>query len=387
MALIDQLKGAITDQIDTTEKKIYLLLTILGIFIINKLKKKQDEYLKRTMLKRPALKAIETKVSAVPKSFNWAKTEPRPYRPFRAGPYYMTMGLTKCSPNDWLLLENTYKDITKLRSEIVDKHRQNTVLHHPMADDPIKEVYDMCVNYVLTKFPKYFVVDSENPELVHNKITDVKIPKSSTSFTSKDGVSEMIRTIARNIEEDFLILMYNEDDKQYYLRSGTFAFPSGFDPAEKLNLALKDIHGPVPLYKQRLEESMDRYFERIKVDEWIERFNWGIQTHEELYAPVENHAAPDTEVKALKAEDLDFSKVFLRCERQILTRLPKTQALLFTIRTYLTPLSQIRKEPRALELADAIQNLPDSLAHYKKREEWGDAVIQYLNHESNGKKK
>jgi hypothetical protein len=97
-----------------------------------------------------------------------------------------------------------------------------------------------------------------------------------------------------------------------------------------------------------------------------------------LYAPALNHAPSHIELKPLERSDLDFDKVFLRVERQILTRLPRTNALLFTIRTYATPLSHVKAEGKGPELAEAIDGLPAALAHYKKAVEWGPAVKDYL---------
>jgi hypothetical protein len=320
------------------------------------------------------------KITPVKSDFDWKSTTPRPYRPFKKGPHFMTMGIQTCSPNDWLLLENTYETITNLRGDIIDNNKEHTVLYHPMAQEAVEEVYELCLGYMMDKYPQYFYVD-QDPAYLVNGIKDVKVAVKAKSIGSCD---EIIRTLARNIEEDFLILMLDEDTQQYYLRAGSFAFPSGFDPAIKLNLALKDIHGPVPLYKEKIEKSMDRFFAKMKVGQWVQRYNWSIQTHSQLYAPSLNHAPEGVRLEPLDPKMLNFSKVYMRCERQILTRLPRTKHLLFTIRTYLTPLSELRKEERCLELAEAIDSLPDNMAHYKKREEWGPAVTAYLRKEVEG---
>lgn len=316
------------------------------------------------------------KLIPVEDDFDWEATEPRAYRPFKNGPYHLTMGLKKCEYNDFLLIENTYKDITKIRAEVVEQHQDNTVLSHLMADDAVREVYDWFIDYMVQKYPKYFIKDDEK-QLVHNSINNVTIPASSGAFG--DDIGEMIRTLSRNIEEDFLILIFDDETDQYYLRAGSFLFASGFNPAAKLNLPLKDVHGPVPMYKEKLELSMDRYFKKIPVGTFVMRNNWTVQAHTNLYSPDENHVHDEeSEIKPLSMQDLDFTKVLFRSERQILTRLPKTRHLLFTTRTYTAPLTQIKQEGKGPDLIGAIQGLPPLMARYKNATKWGPAVIEYM---------
>ena len=51
-----------------------------------------------------------------------------------------------------------------------------------------------------------------------------------------------------------------------------------------------------------------------------------------------------------------------RCERETFTRLPRTQAILFTIRTFLRPLHKYAaKTDEAVQLGNALRNLPEDL--------------------------
>lgn len=313
--------------------------------------------------------------------FSWKTEKPRKYRPYKRGPFHMTMGIKTLDHNEWLLLEDTYKDATDLKKHITQTETKHTVLANPAAKECLFETYDLCLNYLLLRYPQYFVVDEKDNSLVHNKIRNEKIYRDPKPYFD---LEIMVKTLSQTMEEDFLILMLDDKTDQYYLRGGSFAFPSGFDPAQKTNLSLRDIHGPVPLYKKSIEKSMDKFFRRLKVGEWIYRLNWTVQADNKLYAPGLDNTSNNDVIVALEADNLDFSQVCMRCERQCLLRLPKTKALLFTIRTYMTPLSEIREEEDCLDMCEAIDNLPDSLGRYKKRDEWGNAVKSYLRCESNG---
>ncbi|GMG18584.1 unnamed protein product [[Candida] boidinii] len=54
------------------------------------------------------------------------------------------------------------------------------------------------------------------------------------------------------------------------------------------------------------------------------------------------------------------------------------------IRTYTTPLTQIREEGRGEDLCGAIDGLPADLQIYKRKVFWGEAVKSYLRNETNG---
>lgn len=57
--------------------------------------------------------------------------------------------------------------------------------------------------------------------------------------------------------------------------------------------------------------------------------------------------------------------LFTRCERETLVRFPKTQAILFTIRTYIRNLAWYAARPNeCATLADALRNLPEDLVSH-----------------------
>lgn len=77
----------------------------------------------------------------------------------------------------------------------------------------------------------------------------------------------------------------------------------------------------------------------------------------------------------LRVEDIHF-----RSERQSLRRLPKSKALLFTIRTYFEPVTVIAKEPHVPgRLAEAIRAWDGTVGFYKGKEHWEGILLPYLD--------
>ena len=118
---------------------------------------------------------------------------------------------------------------------------------------------------------------------------------------------------------------------------------------------------------------MDRFFAKMPVDGPVQRFNYAIDKSPELWhIESHHHLEPDPN---LRIEDL-----YLRVERQVLRRLPVSKAMIFSIRTYVTPLVKVTQN---LEIAHAlrtnIQTYSPEVASYKNRQVWNDLVMAHLD--------
>jgi hypothetical protein len=99
-----------------------------------------------------------------------------------------------------------------------------------------------------------------------------------------------------------------------------------------------------------------------------------------LYAPSGNHVHPEEEVE--EEEEIDVEKARFRVELQSLMRLPKTEAILFSFKTYIYSLDEIKQEGLGQQLADAIEGLKTGNAPgmwvYKGAVRWAKAACEYL---------
>ena len=55
---------------------------------------------------------------------------------------------------------------------------------------------------------------------------------------------------------------------------------------------------------------------------------------------------------------------------------------MFCVRSYMTSLRQIKAEGEGVELADAIDSMPEKLGDYKMRPFWGNKVLPWLRESS-----
>ena len=75
-----------------------------------------------------------------------------------------------------------------------------------------------------------------------------------------------------------MILLPSPDSDGYTLKGYMSCFPNGFDTFTKLGQKLRTIHTPVPRNADKLEKSMDGFFDRIEVGRYVKRANWTVTT-------------------------------------------------------------------------------------------------------------
>lgn len=312
--------------------------------------------------------------------FDWKKAAPLPIRPFANKRNFnpsMAVKSIKNTPYDWLLLEDTYLTNIELKKSVALQRQVDVIF---MNDDTrtklaVTETFELIVNFLLSRYPMYFQLQEK--DTIKNVITNSTIPRHTQGISP----TKLLSILNENIEEDLLILIKDNPqdvDEEYKLRASINGFPAGFDPKVGHNKPISFIHSPVPQYSSRLQSPMHRFFNNLQPkDLWV-RHNWSVQTHARKFNLDSLHGRQGEEIKALKTEEINFDETFLRVERQIFTRLPKSRANLMTVRTYLTPIAQIKEEGLASDLIKGIDSLPDDLAFYKRRGAWGEATKQYL---------
>ncbi|PIG83420.1 hypothetical protein AARAC_006313 [Aspergillus arachidicola] len=235
----------------------------------------------------------------------------------------------------------------------------------------------MVGTYLPTRYPLIFQLRpsaGEKQAFLQNLITDEMFPLSP-----EENPLDTLRVMGGLIEDDLLFLMPSDDGDGFTLRGFVTCFPNGFNTSKKLGLKLRDIHKPVPQYKEKLEKSMDRFFQKLGVGRFIKRANWTITTTDQLFTASGNHLYEGEEIPQ---EEVDINTARLRVERQFLHRLPQSHVILFSFKTLLYTLPEVKEEGLGEVLAEAIDGLKQGNApgfhFYKQAAVWGESAKSYL---------
>lgn len=220
--------------------------------------------------------------------------------------------------------------------------------------------------------------------------------------------SEDPMTAAAFLVQDDLAVLLEGSDGRYYLQAGAIVVPGSWRLEDKAGMPLDDIHesGHVPLYREKLHLSLKRFMKRLPLEKPVVRHNYTFQ----IVDPATSR--PDSE-KLVDGDELAWSStmlgeefpdnqiacnecqrelestvtpemIVLRTERHTLRRLPKTGAILFTIRTYTTPVVKLVLGPGVPgRLASAVRSWPEVVAKYKHRDAFGEVLLSYLDEWTN----
>ncbi|TVY15331.1 hypothetical protein LARI1_G006999 [Lachnellula arida] len=294
--------------------------------------------------------------------FDWKTEEPR---------------LKNTNINFIIHIDRQFQERCKARHEILRTH-PNALTCRPGAEAMVDELYAYLVNdYLPHRYPTIFQFQPQKgarPQLLNNVTTD------SLPLTPPQDRIEVLRLLAVNIDEDFLMLLPSSDGDGYSLESVIWCYPVGFDAGDKIGMKLRDLHKPVPGYKEIMQSSMDRYFGRLAPGKVIYRVNWAIATNDNLcedgeYHLYEGQEASDTEV--------DISKCYVRCELQTLFALPKSGGRILSVHLYLYPLQQIMDEGLGEQMIEAIDGLKQGNVpgfwRYKRAPVWHEKVKEFLS--------
>ncbi|CAF3352833.1 unnamed protein product [Rotaria sp. Silwood2] len=309
---------------------------------------------------------------------DWSIESTRPllYRPFKYGPdYFITMGIRRLDWNDWIELDNQW---IRYHKEKLDRLSQERASHlcktAPEAHDAALETMELLSEYLVHRYPSLFQYEFNNNE----KQIRIKATGEIYSINSDDPLK-----YASLLIQDDLAIMLEGYDGQYYLKAGSIIIPGFWRLQDKFNMPLAQIHmsGDVPKFKEKLKNSMERYFQKMTPQHPVIRHNYFIQTDEDL--AWSNSIGPEDTFgigwqNAKPNPPIQY--IHFRSERQTLRRLPRSGAILFTIRPYFVPIVEIAKEPGVPgRLASAIRSWPDDVARYKGKKAYEDVLLKYLD--------
>lgn len=229
-----------------------------------------------------------------------------PYNPLSPKPL---PGVSPLRIDDWLRVDETYQEQLAEKERLVSEQREKVLTLSPQAMPAAQELLELVLedlrrkagfqvgdDIVICPDGRRVVLTRTDPMLVLSKLT----------------------------QEDFCILEKQEDE--HVLTGASLCFPASWLLAEKFMQPLVGIHVPVASYDENIARRVQRLFDGVRVDQPLWRFNALWYADPALHQPRTAHARRD--------ERFAHSAKYMRSELQTIRRLPKTNAVVFGIHTY-----------------------------------------------------
>jgi len=261
-------------------------------------------------------------------------------------PNKFQMGLSKLDLTYWLIRDEDFDSQISLKRTYLSK------------DNPVTR------NQVLQTLPQSTAAQEELFSLVQSQ-HGTRDEKHSTV---------PIEDASLLAQEDFCILEKNSQGL-YHLTAACVCFPSRWDLPSKLAKNLSQIHQPVPGFEEKLTSPLNRMFANLEVERPVWRQNWALETDTDLHQPglhFHNRGANLT-------PSTISTGLWIRSEYQTLRRLPRTQAVVFTIRNFIWPLNCLETTTDKQRLKQQISTMEPQMCDYKSISAYKNAIIEYLD--------
>jgi hypothetical protein len=183
--------------------------------------------------------------------------------------------------------------------------------------------------------------------------------------------------ITRQAPGDWVIM--DQRDGDLWTEAGMVTSAADWSLDFDLGMTFKEWHGPVPLaHEMQVFDRALKYLLNLRLGAPVRRLNWTMTVNPRLDTSPERYPSwgPDrTKVTAQNAGDL----AHLRVELQGLWRLPRSNAIVFSIRCYLISVRELATVPKwARRVHRVLKNLHPALVDYKGLSRYRDAGVEWL---------
>jgi len=285
--------------------------------------------------------------------------------PFLEPPYRMTMGLLPLAPAEWIEIDDAFASDIAERERLLAERHGEVFASVPGSEAGGREVLDRLAEHLQAQFPTHYRRDGSALIRLHD----------GRRFDLAQPGMHPLDLAGRLVQEDLCLM--RRQGESFLLAAASLCFPTRWRLADKIGRPLAEIHAPVPGFAATLGKPVERFFDRVAPGKAVWRANWSLNDDPTLFQPGGHFRADHN--PAITAENAG-DKLWLRVERQTLTRLAESGDVLFTIRILQEPLTRTAASgTRAARLADLIRTMPEELRRYKSIAPFEAALLGYLD--------
>lgn len=235
-------------------------------------------------------------------------------------------GVQPLREDEWLLVDDAYAAQMKLREALIEGQRGKVLA----LSEEARPAADELLSDVLTAAGGLSGYRRQGMDILRPDGKSVRIDQG-----------DPLATIGRICQADFCILQKPPGEDEHVLTGAILCFPASWTLAEKFMRPLSAIHAPVKPYTAQMGQRVQRMFDAVRAGRGLWRANALIYDDPSLFQPrAQGEARRDPGAEA----------PFIRSERQCITRLGRSGAVIFSIHTTVVARSSLSAEQaRALK--------------------------------------
>lgn len=264
-----------------------------------------------------------------------------------------------------------------------------------LAEDPLRcqalphmmsaqwDVLELLMTSMAEAYPKHFTLNRHGDEW-HWINRPLRIEDKFRFGDATTLPYEPMEYITRQCQGDFAVLDQRENN--LWMDAGIATSQADWSLDFDIGMNFMEWHGPVPLaHEIGVFDRALKFLLNLQQGKPVRRLNWTMTINPRLDTSPENYDKWGIDRCAVTPENVG-DKVHLRVELQALWRLPRSNAMLFSIRAYLLKMCELVTNPDwARRFHRVLKSLPPELADYKGLTRYRDATVDWLAKYDDGK--
>lgn len=244
------------------------------------------------------------------------------------------------------------------------------------------DMLELLMTSMARDYPEHFSL-TQNGNCWHWINRPLGIEQAFTFGDARTLPYEPMEYIGRQCQGDFSI--QDQRDGQLWMDAGIITTQADWSLDFDIGMNFFEWHGPVPLAHQAgVFERALKFLLNMQVGNPVRRLNWTMTINPRLDTSPENYHKWGIDRTTVTPENVG-DKVHLRVELQGLWRLPRSNAILFSIRCYLIKMQEIVTVPKwGRRLPRVLATLPPEIADYKGLSRYRQMTIDWLSHYDDG---
>jgi hypothetical protein len=192
-----------------------------------------------------------------------------------------------------------------------------------------------------------------------------------------------IEYATRQCQGDFCLL--DQRDGNLWMDAGMVTTQADWSLDFDLGMNFVEWHGPVPLaHELGMFDRALKFLLNLQQGRPVRRLNWTMTVHPRLDTSPENYHKWGKDRAALSLENVG-DDLHLRVELQALWRLPRSNAIVFSIRCYLIKLRELVTVPKwGRRLHRVLKTLALELVEYKGLVRYHEVAVAWLSEYDDG---
>ena len=266
------------------------------------------------------------------------------YLPEKEQTSVLRLGFENCSGDDWIFSAKDLNVFQRHKTELGILRSEECFAQTQKSVAAQCEFYDHLLQHLLAK-----------PKLGYSRLGNQLIHEQE-KLTWEIG-NKNLWEASLWVPEDFCLL--EKEKNGYVMTAASVCSPSNWILQEKIGQTVDFIHNPVPSYNKHLSKRVNRFLEGIPRHRVLLRYNWSIQSDNELFW--RDDLNPNSDFVNSSNPNL-----YWRIERQTFVRLPTSGAIVFGIRVFLHSFDSLRNiEGFNQSIEQLFTQLPETQKRYK----------------------